>query len=121
MSEKTTLRVTAQTHYDHPPKWAVLERQLIAAMNQSVEPLLEKYVHPNGEIMWPVSEDFQSIDGLDDAYESFHNWPSRQFIRSLTCCCMTWEMGLPTGVRTSWLEGANGVRRLYGVSACPRP
>jgi hypothetical protein len=44
-------------------------------MNQSVEPLLEKYVRPNGEIMWPVSEDFQSIDGLDDAYESFHNWP----------------------------------------------
>jgi len=33
---------------------AVLERRLIEAMNQSVEPLLEKYVRPNGEILYPL-------------------------------------------------------------------
>ena len=44
-------------------------------MNDSVDPLLEKYVRKDGTIMWPTTENFASIDGLDDAYESFHNWP----------------------------------------------
>ena len=67
--------VTASQHFIEPPHWARLERQLMDAMNQSAEPLLEKYVRPDGSILWPVTEDFSSIDGLDDAYESFHNWP----------------------------------------------
>ncbi|MFP4026681.1 MAG: hypothetical protein ACLFWL_02710 [Candidatus Brocadiia bacterium] len=59
----------------NPPEWALLERQLIDAMSHAVEPLLEKYVREDGTILWPTREDFKSIDGLDDAYESFHNWP----------------------------------------------
>lgn len=58
-----------------PPEWAVLERSLIGLMNQSAAPLLERYVRPDGTILWPTTENFSSIDGLDDAYESFHNWP----------------------------------------------
>ena len=58
-----------------PPEWALLERSLIDLMDDSVEPLLERYVRPDGTILWPTTDDFQSIDGLDDAYESFHNWP----------------------------------------------
>ena len=57
------------------PLWAILERRLIDTMNLSVDLVLEKYIKPNGYVLWPTSEDFSSIDGLDDAYESFHNWP----------------------------------------------
>ena len=58
-----------------PPQWAVLERSLIDLMDRSVEPLLNRYVRDDGSVMWPTTDDFSSIDGLDDAYESFHNWP----------------------------------------------
>ncbi len=58
-----------------PPLWAILERRLIDLMDQSVEPLLSRYIREDGSILWPTTERFHSIDGLDDAYESFHNWP----------------------------------------------
>jgi hypothetical protein len=73
MAERTC--ITATQTFEQPPEWAILERQLIERMNDSAEPLLEKYVREDGSILWPTSDDFQSIDGLDDAYESFHNWP----------------------------------------------
>ena len=59
-----------------PPLWAVLQRQLIDVINQTPEIVMEKYVKPNGYMMWPPdTANFKSIDGLDDMYESFHNWP----------------------------------------------
>jgi hypothetical protein len=67
--------ILATQPYDRPPEWALLERRLIDCMNDTAEPLLEKYVRPDGSLLWPPDEDFSSIDGLDDAYESFHNWP----------------------------------------------
>ncbi len=74
--EKTkNMTIIATQPITTPPRWALLERQLIARMNASAEPLLKKYVRPDGSLLWPVSDDFSSIDGLDDAYESFHNWP----------------------------------------------
>jgi hypothetical protein len=68
--------IQAETPVVTPPRWAVLERELIAAMNGAAEPLLRRYVRPDGSLLWPPNEEsFQSIDALDDAYESFHNWP----------------------------------------------
>jgi len=69
------IEIRADAPFIQPPDWAVLERSLISLMDQSAEPLVQKYVRPDGTILWPTSEDFSSIDGLDDAYESFHNWP----------------------------------------------
>ena len=69
------VRVEGNIPFVEPPQWAVLERSLIDLMNASVHPLMERYVRPDGSVMWPTSDDFSSIDGLDDAYESFHNWP----------------------------------------------
>lgn len=69
------IKIEADAPFIHPPEWAVLERSLINLMNQSAAPLLEKYVRPDGTILWPPTDDFSTIDGLDDAYESFHNWP----------------------------------------------
>ena len=67
--------VHADAPLTEPPRWAVLERQLIDRMNEAVEPLLQKYVRADGSILWPPDESHVGIDGLDDAYESFHNWP----------------------------------------------
>jgi hypothetical protein len=69
----TTIQAT--TPFIQPPRWAVLQRSLFDLLNSSAAPLLERYVRADGTVMWPTSQDFKSIDGLDDAYESFHNWP----------------------------------------------
>ncbi|MDB5077181.1 MAG: hypothetical protein JWO42_3360 [Chloroflexi bacterium] len=60
-----------------PPEWAVLERALIAAMDQAVYPFLEKYTLEDGTLIWRESEadNWQTRDGADDFYESFYNWP----------------------------------------------
>ena len=67
--------IEAQTQLQTPPTWAVLERELIEKMNAAGSQILERYTRPDGTLFWPTRPDFQSIDGLDDAYESFHNWP----------------------------------------------
>lgn len=67
--------IEAQTQLQTPPTWAVLERELIDKMNAAGPQVLERYTRPDGTLLWPTNPDFQSIDGLDDAYESFHNWP----------------------------------------------
>ena len=67
--------VAAQTCIQTPPMWALLERQLIDKINTAAPQVLKKHTRPDGTLLWPTSPDFQSIDGLDDAYESFHNWP----------------------------------------------
>ena len=66
--------IEAQTQLQTPPTWAVLERELIDKMNVAGPQILERYTRPDGTLFWPTHPDFQSIDGLDDAYESFHNW-----------------------------------------------
>ncbi len=67
--------VKAQTLINTPPTWAVLVRELIDKINDAAAQVLEKYTRPDGTLFWPTHPDFQSIDGLDDAYESFHNLP----------------------------------------------
>jgi hypothetical protein len=58
-----------------PPRWAVLQRQLFDAIDAAAPRVLARYTHPDGRLLWPPRPDFQSIDALDDCYESFHNWP----------------------------------------------
>ena len=67
--------IEAQIQLQTPPAWAVLERELIDKMNAAGPEVLQKYTRADGTLLWPTTPDFQSIDGLDDAYESFHNWP----------------------------------------------
>ncbi|MBI1925164.1 hypothetical protein HYR99_13060 [Candidatus Poribacteria bacterium] len=57
-----------------PPAWAVLERQLIQAIDQAAPIFLEKYTRPGGTLIW--REDYPG-DGVwaDDLYEAFFNWP----------------------------------------------
>jgi hypothetical protein len=57
-----------------PPAWAVLERELMRAMDQAAPLYLEKYTRPGGALVW--REDYPG-DGVwaDDLYEAFFNWP----------------------------------------------
>ena len=57
--------VTASTPLVQPPAWAVLERKLIDVMNESVHPFLDKYTHPDGELIWGDTWK-NSRDGRDD-------------------------------------------------------
>jgi len=69
------IRVQGNVPFRQPPVWAVMERQLIDVMNDAVQPVLDKYVREDGSILWPTTDNHTGIDALDDAYESFHNWP----------------------------------------------
>jgi len=66
-------RIEANIPFKAPPTWALWERSLIDLMNESVHPFWEKYINADGSLIF--RDDFRSIDGLDDAYESLYNWP----------------------------------------------
>ncbi|RAP74677.1 hypothetical protein [Paenibacillus montanisoli] len=68
-------KLHANLAFHEPPKWALLERQLIELIDEAVEPLLARYVRPDGTMLWPTTETHTGIDALDDMYESFFNWP----------------------------------------------
>ena len=72
---KQYVKIRSARYEKHPPVWAVLQRKLIDLINETPDLIMEKYVDPNGYMMWPNDPDFASIDALDDMYESFHNWP----------------------------------------------
>ncbi len=68
------MKITATVPLERAPAWAVLERQLIAAMEAAVHPFLDKYTHPDGRLIWKEGI-HPTRDGADDFYESFYNWP----------------------------------------------
>ncbi len=67
--------IAANVPLIEPPEWAILERQLIALMNQAVDPVVARYIKEDGSVMWPPADDHTGVDALDDAYESFFSWP----------------------------------------------
>jgi hypothetical protein len=66
----------------HPPTWALLEQRLLEVLGEAPWFVLERYVAADGSLLWPTRPDHEGVDGLDDAYESFHNWPLLCLIRS---------------------------------------
>ena len=70
-----TVIIEAREPAPDPPSWAVLQRRLFDAIEEAAPRVLERYTKPDGNLLWPPSPDFESIDALDDCYESFHNWP----------------------------------------------
>ena len=62
--------IDATVKFDHPPEWAVLQRQLIDQMNTSADVFIEKYLEDDGSFR------YNCWGKLDDSYETFHNWPT---------------------------------------------
>ena len=56
-----------------PPAWALAQRQLIDTMNAAVPIFEARYTRPDGSFIW--REEWPGMDGSDDGYESFGNWP----------------------------------------------
>lgn len=54
------------------PSWAVWERRMLDACNQSVHPYLEHFTRDNGEFIW---NDKWGGGSPDDYFEPFFNWP----------------------------------------------
>ena len=64
--------ITADLPITTPPTWAVWERQLLDAMDQSTGPFLEHFTRSDGEFIW---DDAWGGGSPDDFYEPFFNWP----------------------------------------------
>ena len=65
-----TLHITA--HMD-PPRWAVLERQLLADNVPACREFFNKYFDDRGYLQ--VFVRWGANDGPDDAFENFNHWP----------------------------------------------
>lgn len=60
--------VTAQETWT-PPQWALMQRQLFGTLNQAAQEFVQKYVRPDGTLIW--RSDWPGMDGSDDPYEGF--------------------------------------------------
>lgn len=56
-----------------PPAWALAQRALIETMNTAAPRYQERYTRPDGSFVW--RQEWPGMDGSDDGYESYHNWP----------------------------------------------
>ena len=55
-----------------PPAWAVLERDLLRFNSEAVERFADKYVDDKGYLLHTIR--WGTLDGPDDAIETFYNW-----------------------------------------------
>jgi len=58
---------------DLPPEWALWERQVLDQLHVAAKALVNKYTRDDGSIIWRDS--WPGMDGSDDGYESFYNFP----------------------------------------------
>ena len=70
MSPNTTIHAT---HVASPPAWALAQRHLIARMDEAAPVFQERYTRADGTFVW--RQEWPGMDGSDDGYESYHNWP----------------------------------------------
>ncbi|GAB4153635.1 MAG: hypothetical protein Fur005_04940 [Roseiflexaceae bacterium] len=56
-----------------PASWATTQRALIAAMDAAAPRFQSRYTRPDGSFIW--RQTWPGMDGSDDGYESYHNWP----------------------------------------------
>ncbi|OGV61723.1 MAG: hypothetical protein A3K19_25950 [Lentisphaerae bacterium RIFOXYB12_FULL_65_16] len=56
-----------------PPGWALAQRLLMDRMNEVAPVFQERYTRHDGTFVWRRA--WPGMDGSDDGYESYHNWP----------------------------------------------
>ena len=71
-SSKTLKTIPVWTK-DLPPEWALWERQVLDQLDDAAKELVSKYTREDGSIVWRDS--WPGMDGSDDGYESFYNFP----------------------------------------------
>ena len=55
------------------PGWALRQRHLISVMNETARMYQTRYTRADGTFVW--RDRWPGMDGSDDGYESYHNWP----------------------------------------------
>ena len=55
------------------PTWATQQRHLIDVMNAAAPRFQARYTRADGSYIW--RDEWPGMDGSDDGYESYHNWP----------------------------------------------
>jgi hypothetical protein len=90
------LRIGA--HMD-PPRWAVLERQLLADNAPAAREFYDKYFDGRGYLQCFVR--WGANDGPDDAFENFNHWPELH------------ALGAKDDVLQMFLKGHEGLIRQY--------
>lgn len=56
-----------------PPEWALWQRQLLEQIYPPAMEFVKKYTNPDGTLKW--RDEWPGMDGSDDGYESFYNFP----------------------------------------------
>lgn len=56
-----------------PPEWALLQRHLMSALYPAAMEFVQKYTREDFTLIW--REEWPGMDGSDDGYESFYNFP----------------------------------------------
>jgi hypothetical protein len=56
-----------------PPLWATLQREVFDALDRAAPAFVARYARPDGTLIW--RERWPGMDGSDDPYEGFHNFP----------------------------------------------
>ena len=67
------IAVTATTDPRPIPTWALRQRHLIGIMNEAAPRYQDRYTRADGTFVW--REEWPGMDGSDDGYESYGNWP----------------------------------------------
>ncbi|MCH2210273.1 MAG: hypothetical protein MK110_03155 [Fuerstiella sp.] len=56
-----------------PPDWAIWERHILEQLHPALLTFVNKYTREDGTLIW--RDEWPGIDGSDDGYESFYNFP----------------------------------------------
>ncbi|WP_129664030.1 hypothetical protein [Phytoactinopolyspora endophytica] len=59
------------TDRSSPPRWALLQRELITRLEEAAEEFVDRYTRGDRTLIW--RSDWPGMDGSDDPYEAFHN------------------------------------------------
>ena len=90
--------VRIDAHLD-PPRWAVLERQLLAENVPALREFFDKYFDDRGYLRAFVR--WGANDGPDDAFENFNHWPELH------------ALGASDDVLRMFLKGHEGLLKQY--------
>ncbi len=88
---ESVVTVTASEATGAPPTWALLERKLIAVMEEAAALMFERYTDPGGVLYF--------VDDVDDLYERFYNW------------CLFYAFGADEKLLRMALDGWNATTR----------
>src|SRR5687768_14729444 len=99
MAAEVTVRVTTALP---PPRWAVLQRQLLAENVPACREFFKRYFDDRGYLQCFVR--WGANDGPDDAFENFNRWPELH------------ALGADDEILRLYLKGWEGMLQQYAAA-----